>query len=117
MKEISKNISITLGIIVMVFLAAWLVQGGDFFMYKFFAPKYEQVRRETFEQTRSFNVGMVTELENMQVAYETEKNERAKRTLADVILHRASGYNLDDPAVPFSLKVFIEDLRTKERSK
>ena len=32
----------------------WVAQGNSFFMYKFFAPKQEQVRRETFEQSKAY---------------------------------------------------------------
>ncbi len=47
----------------------WLVQGNDFFMYKFFAPRQEAVRRQVFETSRAFNQGMVQELQNMQFEY------------------------------------------------
>ena len=39
-----------IGLGVLAFLAlmaaTWLVQGSNFFMYKVFAPKYEEVRRQ-----------------------------------------------------------------------
>ena len=89
----------------------WIAQGSDFFLYKVFAPKYEQVRRQTFEQSKSYNQGMVQELENMQVEYNREKDPKAKAALASVILHRVSGYNLDDPAVSADLRSFISGLK------
>lgn len=98
------------GLVVVLALMA-IFQGADFFLYKAFAPKYEQVRRETFEQTRSFNQGMVQELENMQVDYLKSKDATAKAALASVILHRASGYNLNDPVVPYTLRTFVDELK------
>lgn len=92
----------------------WLAQGNDFFIYRYFAPKYEQTRRQVFEQTRSFNQGMVQELENMQFEY-AKAGAKEKDALASVILHRAAGYNLNDPAVPADLREFIERLR-RERT-
>jgi hypothetical protein len=80
-------------------------------MYKFFAPKQEAVRRQVFEQTRSFNQGMIQELENMEADYVKTKDPDAKAALASVILHRASGYNLDDPDVPADLRSFIAKLK------
>ena len=97
--------------IFVIFGLAWLVQGNDFFMYKVFAPKYEQVRRETFEQSRAFNQGMVQELQNMQFDYAKQTDPKVKEALASIILHRASGYNLNDPIVPYDLRTFIEQLR------
>ena len=108
-------------LVVVIFLTlvlglSWIVQGNDFFLYKAFAPKYEGVRRQTFEQSRAFNQGMVQELQNMQFEYIREKDPKAQEALASVILHRASGYNLDDSAVPADLRSFINDLKTKQGS-
>ena len=93
----------------------WLTMGNNFFMYKFFAPKQEAVRREVFEQTRSFNQGMVQELQNMQFEYVKTADTNAKSSLASIILHRAAGYNLSDPIVPAELRSFIEQLK-RERA-
>jgi hypothetical protein len=105
----------TVGAVVLVIVAilglTWIAQGNDFFMYQYFAPKYEGARRQVFEQTRSFNQGMVQELQNMQFDYVKEKDPKAKAALASVILHRVSGYNLNDPIVPADLREFIEGLK------
>lgn len=100
--------------LVIVLGLTWLAQGNDFFLYKVFAPKYEGVRRQVFEQTRSFNQGMVQELENMRFSYVKEKDVESKKALASIILHRASGYNLNDPIVPYDLRVFIQGLKDKQ---
>jgi hypothetical protein len=92
----------------------WLVQGNDFFMYKFWAPKQEAVRRQVFEQTRSFNAGMVQELQNMQFEYVKTTDKEAKAALASIILHRASGYNMDDPIVPADLRAFVAQLKREQ---
>jgi len=89
----------------------WFVQGNDFFMYKYFAPKQAAVERQVFEQTPSYVKGMVQELENMQVKYVQTDDPDAKATIAGTILHRASGFNLDDPDVSADLRGFIERLR------
>ncbi len=105
---------IIIGFFVALFVlmaGGWLVQGNDFFMYKFWAPKQETVRRQVFEQTRSFNQGMIQELQNMQFEYVKEKDSQAKAALASIILHRASGYNLEDSAVPADLRSFISKLK------
>ncbi len=92
----------------------WFFQGNDFFLYKVFAPKYEAVRRETFEQTKSYNQGMVQELQNMQFEY-VKADETHKVALADIILHRAADFNFDDPRVPTDLRTFVAELR-RERT-
>lgn len=108
MKQI---IGITLAFIIGTLGIAWIIQGNDFFMYKVFAPRQEAVRRKVFEQSRAFNQGMIQELENMQFEYVKEKDPEARAALRGVILHRASGYNLTDPDVPYSLRTFINELK------
>jgi hypothetical protein len=92
----------------------WLAEGNNFFMYKVFAPKYAKVQRQVFEGTPSYNKGMIQELENMQVQYETSKDPDAKAALASIILHRASGYNLNDPDVSPDLRAFIAKLKEQQ---
>ena len=112
--SIGKIVGVLVLVLVVMMALGWLVQGNDFFMYKFFAPKQEQVRREVFENSRAFNQGMVQELENMQRDYIKEKDPNAKTALASIILHRASGYNLDDPIVSADLRSFIADLKHQQ---
>lgn len=104
-----------IGTIIGIFVLAWIVQGNDFFMYKYFGPKYEQQRREIFEQSRAFNQGMVQELQNMQFEY-MKATPQQKEALASIILHRSSGYNLNDQIVPADLRSFIEQLKRERTS-
>ena len=103
-------------VIVAVLALSWVFMGNDFFLYKFFAPKQAAVQRQVFEQTKSFNQGMVQELENMQVEYVQAKDQASKDAIASIILHRASGYNLGDSAVTPDLRSFIQGLRNKQTS-
>jgi hypothetical protein len=111
MKTAVTSIACIIGFFVLVFGIGFLVEGGDLLTYKFFAPKQEAVRREVFEKTRSFNQGMTQELENMQFDYLKEKDPNAKAALGSIILHRASGYNMEDAGVPDSLRNFVETLK------
>lgn len=106
-----KQVLIVVGTLLALLGLMWAVQGNDFFIYRFFAPRYEETRREVFENTRSFNQGMVQELQNMRFAYVKERDPKAKAALASIILHRASGYNLNNPIVPDDLRSFIESLK------
>ena len=101
-----------IGVVVLVVVVmlglGWVARGNDFFMYKVFAPKYEQVRRETFEQTKSYNQGMIQELQNMQFEY-VKANDQQKDALASVILRRAADYDTDK--MPPDLRSFIAKLK------
>jgi len=90
----------------------FVIQGTDFFLYRTFAPKYEQVRRETFEQTKSYRQGMAQELENMRFQYE-QADDAHRDALADLILHRAA--DVDPYSLSPELASFISNLR-RERA-
>ena len=89
----------------------WLVQGNEFFLYKVFAPQHEKVRRQVFEETKSYNQGMVQELQNMQFEY-IKADKEHKAALASIILQRAADFPEDK--MPADLRSFIWDLK-KER--
>ena len=102
-----KAVSV-IGIIVAGLGLVWLIQGNSFFMYRFFAPKYEEVRRQVFENTPSYKWGMIQELENMKFKYE-QANPEQKDALAAIILHRTSVYGED--RLPSDLHTFVKQLK------
>lgn len=107
-----KVVGVVIVVLALLFGFGWIVRGNDFFMYKVFAPKYERVRRETFEQTKSYNQGMIQELQNMQFEY-VKADPEQKDALASIILHRVADYDMDK--LPPDLRQFVEQLR-RERT-
>ena len=101
------------GISVLVLLALlvlpWIIQGDDYFLYKYFGPKREEVRRQVFEETRSFRQGLIQELTQMQFAYEHATADEQPR-LRQVILRRVRDLP-DEDILPNDLKLFVEHLR------
>ena len=87
----------------------WVVTGNQFFLYQYFAPKIESVRRQVFEGTKSYNQGMIQELQNMQFDYQRVTDPNAKAALAKIILHRAADY--DEDRLPVDLRQFIRSLK------
>ena len=74
---------------------------------KVFAPQFEQVRRETFEQSKAFRDGVVQELYALQIDYLSAPNE-SKPAIAAIIRHKSA--SLDYSALPHNLRTFIEEL-------
>jgi len=104
MRKVGIGVLILVGMLALI----WVVRGNDFFLYRTFAPKYEQVRRDTFEQSKAYRQGMVQELQNMQFEY--AKAAPAQRdALASVILHRAA--DVDEGVMPADLRSFVAQLR------
>lgn len=111
--SVGKVIGMVVFLLAVIFTVGWVAQGNDFFMYKFFAPKYEQTRREVFENTKSYNQGMIQELQNMQFEY-VKADPAHKDALASVILRRAADFDADK--LPPDLRQFIEQLRRERAS-
>ena len=85
----------------------WGVTYHDLLFTAFFAPKFENVRRNTFEQSKSFRTGAIQELQNMQFEY-IKADPAHKAALADIIRHRAA--EVPEDAMPADLQSFISNL-------
>ena len=107
-----KTFGIVIGSLVAIVLLSLFIQGNDWFVYKVFAPRYESVRRETYEQSKAYNTGMVQELQNMQFDYEKTTDSKAKAALASIILHRSADYPVEK--MPTDLRTFIESLKNEQ---
>jgi hypothetical protein len=96
-----------LGLIILLTLG-WILAGNNLAMMKVFAPATEQVRRETFENSKAYRDGVVQELRSMQRDYILLDDEKKKVGLANVIRHKLAGFPED--AIPYDLQLFIKEL-------
>lgn len=87
----------------------FILTGTDLPFYRYFAPKREAARREVFEETKSYNQGMVQELDNMRFEW-VKADDAHKQALGSIILHRAADYPED--RMPADLRDFIRSLRS-----
>lgn len=94
--------------------AGFAIQGSDFVLYRYFAPRQEAVRREVFEQSKAYNQGAIQELQNMEFEYQRADAEH-RGALASIILHRAADYDQD--RLPPDLRRFISQLRDQRNVK
>lgn len=98
------------GVLTLVLLLglAWAIQGTDFFLYRYFAPRQEQARREVFEQSKAYNQGMVQDLQRMMFDYATATPAQ-QDALGSILLHRVADYDIEK--LPPDLRGFILKLR------
>lgn len=110
-----KYLGIGFGVLVFLSIAiAWISADTQFSIFKYFAPKEEAVRRETFEQSKAYNQGMVQEIQNMQFQY-VGADAAHKAALADLILHRVADYDLNK--LPPDTRDFVMQLKKERLSK
>ena len=101
-----------LATLVVLGIVGFLTTGVDLAQYKFWAPKFENARREVFENTKSYNQGMVQEIENMAFEY-AQADDAHKEALARIILHRTADFDLNK--LPPDTRAFIQQLRRGQR--
>lgn len=107
--DIFKVAGLIILLLALILGITWLIQGADFFMYKFWAPKYADAQREVFENTRSFKSGTVQELRKYQLEYERAPDQAHKDALASMIIHTADDYGVEK--LPPDLANFVEGLK------
>jgi hypothetical protein len=105
-----KAIALFFAALLGIFLIAWMVQGNDFFMYKIFAPQYEQVRHDTFKHSQAYTDGKVQELQQYMLEYNKALPEH-KAALKTVIVRECA--NVDWNKLPSDLQAFISRLKNE----
>jgi hypothetical protein len=81
--------------IVILVGGGWFFTANDLMLTRYFAPRYEQVRRETFEQSKAYRQGLEQDFAHMEYEYHTASPEE-KEMIAALIRHRAAGVNLSE---------------------
>lgn len=90
-----------------VIAVIWLLAFNNLAMMKVFMPAQEQVRRETFEQSKAYRDGAIQELRAMQFEYIKATPEQ-KLMMKPLFMHKLAG--IPDDAIPLDLKTFIQSL-------
>ncbi len=106
MKDFFKAVGLGFLAVVLILGLVWIVQGNDFFMLKVFGPKVQEVQRQIFEESPSYQLGTIQELQDMRREYITSGPEE-QIALRAIILQRADGYRGEMPA---DLRAFINEL-------
>lgn len=79
--------------LISVFLFIFAMQAFGLFSLKFWGVKYENARREVFEETKSYKHGTIRDLQNLMLEYQAAESEAHKSALRSVILHRSAAFD------------------------
>lgn len=109
MKDKLVVLGLVVGLLVVGLGVDWAATGNDFILYQYFAPKYEQVRRETFEQSRAFNEGMAQELTGMWRDFQHSSDQGEKDAIRSLVQHRVAGYDTSMIQNP-QLRLFVQQM-------
>ena len=94
----------------MLLSLAWVLQGADFFMYRYFAPKYANTQREVFENTYSYERGTIQELRRYKMQYITATDSQ-KDAIASTMLQQLGEF--PEKKLPPDLQDFVRTLRSR----
>ena len=105
-----KTFFTVLAIVCLVLIAGFLLRGWGLVNFKFWAPKYEDAKREVFTHTRSYVEGKIQELAKLKLEYDRSGDETEKEALASTIRHSFAEMNSDH--LPYKLKIFLQEIRS-----
>jgi hypothetical protein len=105
----SQVVGLVVVALVAILALTWIAQGNDFFLYKAFAPKYEEVRRDTFEQSQAYVQGKITNLNRLRMNYESANSDAHRCAIRATALHEAS--TATENTLPDDLVTWINRLR------
>lgn len=103
-QELISTVCFLLAVPVCIFSISY----GGYSLYKYFGPRYEEVRRDIYEESKAYKDGTNRDLQNLQLEYlKADGNVRA--ALRSTILHRAADFPEEDMTV--DLRTFIRELK------
>lgn len=80
----------------------------SYLAYGFYAPRYEQVRYNTFKESQTYNDGMLRDLQNLQMEY-IKADDEQKAALKAIVRQRFSVYDID--RLPVDLRMFYQSVK------
>lgn len=90
-----------------VYVLGFIATGGDLVIYRFWAPKQENARREVFENTQSYVQGKTDYINALRLDYQGAEGVQ-KEALRRTILTEAG--NVDISSLPVDLRSFVASL-------
>jgi hypothetical protein len=98
------------GVIGALVLLVGLVIGGGYgslYLFKTFAPQWEDARTDVYRNSKSYVEGTIRDLRRLKREYETA-DESQRSTLRTIILQRSD--ELDYDKLPGDIRRFLETL-------
>ena len=109
MKDFFAGLALVILAVSGVLGATWLFQGNDFFLQRYFAPKYEAVRRDVMIESRAYSEATTRRLYDLKRQMAQAKSEDEKATIRAMARHEVQAF--DASRLPHDLRTFAEQVR------
>ena len=106
-----KGIFISIAIVIGIGALMFGLQFAGLVNYGFFAPKYEKVRRNVYEETQSYVEGKRQEIVKYKLEYQLSKDPAEKEAIRRTIIQTTA--NLDLTLLSPDLEQFVLSLRMR----
>jgi len=106
MKTTGKFIAIFIGVISLLFTLELVGLG----FFKFFEPKRENIRREIFEETKSYTHGKIQDLAKYYGEWTKAESLEDKESIEQIIKMQFAEFDAENIKVP-KLKQFLTNTR------
>lgn len=104
-----RTVLAILGGIIGLILLTFILSEAGLIHYQFFAPKYEDARRKTFENTQSYVQGKIQDLSSYKLQFDKAKEPADKEAIKSVVSTQFANFDIDK--CPDGLKPFLTDCR------
>lgn len=108
--EVGKVVIWGLIIIAIISVLGFAANSAGYLQFKFFAPKIEAVRHETYECGQSHGDGLAREVRQYMDQYRSAPDDGSRAILASRIKQEVDGYTCNDVALPADVINFRQSL-------
>jgi len=115
MKAVVLSILGVIGFFALIFALTWGDQANEYGIKKGFGIKNANLDRQIFEESYSYNRGMIQDLQNLQIEYrkaEFKHDTNHMDLVSSMVVHRFAGFSEDK--LPYDLYQFIQEMKTKQ---
>ncbi|MFX0135311.1 MAG: hypothetical protein ACFFDN_16825 [Candidatus Hodarchaeota archaeon] len=107
-----KKILLTIIGIILFMCVILVLDYSSLLWQQFIGPKRENVRREIFEKTRSYNEAKIQDLVKYMHEYRLAKSNEDKEAIASTVRHMFANYN--DKNLSLEMRQFLNQVKYGE---
>jgi len=104
-----KEVFIAIGVFVGVVILFFVIDYTGLMWESFIGPKREDVRREIFEETKSYNEGKEQDLLNFRLEYMQAETDVEREAIASTIRMMFADY--DENKLSSELRSFLKEIK------
>jgi hypothetical protein len=106
--EVGKVVIWGLIIVAIISVLGFAANSAGYLQFKFFAPKIEAVRHNTYECGQSHVDGLARELHQYMDQYRSASDDSSRAILVERIKHEVESYTCNDVALPDDIVAFSQ---------